>query len=129
MPSFPWHIKLVIKQKQKQSKIMVAIISIILLNFFSYFFLLCFVSLSLFFSPSVCLSVFLVPYPTHMEVLRLGVESKLQLPACTTATAMWDPSCVCNLHHSSQQRWIFNPLSQARDPTFLLMDTSQACYC
>ena len=37
----------------------------------------------------------------HMEVTRLGVESKLQLLACTTATATPDPSHVCNLHHTS----------------------------
>ena len=35
-----------------------------------------------------------------MEVPRLGVESELQLPAYTTATATPDPSHVCNLHHS-----------------------------
>ena len=29
-----------------------------------------------------------------MEVPRLGVELELQLPAYTTAAAMWDPSCV-----------------------------------
>ena len=29
--------------------------------------------------------------PWHMEVLRLGVKSGLQLPAYTTATAMQDP--------------------------------------
>ena len=38
-----------------------------------------------------------------MEVPRLGVESELQLLAYTTATAMLDLSCVCDLHHSSQQ--------------------------
>ena len=27
-----------------------------------------------------------------MEVPRLGVELELPLPACTTATATWDPS-------------------------------------
>ena len=32
-----------------------------------------------------------------------------------TATAMWDPSRVCDLHHSSRQRWILNPLSKATD--------------
>ena len=32
------------------------------------------------------------------------VESELQLPAYTTATAMWDLSLLCNLHHSSRQR-------------------------
>ena len=47
-------------------------------------------------------------YPWHMEVPRLGVESKLQLPAYTTATAMWDPSHICDLQHSSRQRQILN---------------------
>ena len=51
----------------------------------------------------------------HMEVPRLGVESELQLPAYTTATATWDPSHVCDLHHSSLQHQILNPLSEARD--------------
>ena len=60
----------------------------------------------------------------HMEVLRLGVESELQLLAYTTATAMPDPSRVCNLHHSSWQRQILNPLSEARDQTHIFMDTS-----
>ena len=31
---------------------------------------------------------FLGPNPQHMEVPRLGVDSELQLPAYTTATAM-----------------------------------------
>ena len=44
-----------------------------------------------------------------MEVPRLGVEL--------------DPSHVCNLYHSSWQRRIFNPLSEARDQTHILMDT------
>ena len=30
-------------------------------------------------------------------------------------SATRDPSRVCNLHHSSQQRRIINPLSEARD--------------
>ena len=39
---------------------------------------------------------------------------------------MQDPCHVYNLHHhSSQQCWIFNPLSNARDWTHILMDTSQ----
>ena len=29
------------------------------------------------------------------------------------------------LHHSSQQRWILNPLSKARDRTCILMDAGQ----
>ena len=40
------------------------------------------------------------------------------------ATAMWDPSHIRNLHHSSQQHLIPNPLSRARDRTHVLMDTS-----
>ena len=43
--------------------------------------------------------------------------------AYSTATAMADPSCVCSLHHSSQQCPIFNPLSGARDQTHILIDT------
>ena len=43
---------------------------------------------------------FLGPHPWHMEVPRLGLEFKLQLLAYATATAMWDPSCICNPHHS-----------------------------
>ena len=58
---------------------------------------------------------FLGPHLQHMEVPRLGVELKVQLLACTTATAMRDPSCTWNLHCSSQQCWILNPLSEARD--------------
>ena len=51
------------------------------------------------------------------EILRLGVESELQLLASATATAMWDPGCICDLHHSSWQCWILNLLSGARDQT------------
>ena len=55
------------------------------------------------------------------EVPRLGVELELQLPAYITESP--DPSCVCNLHHSSWQCWILNPLSEARNRTCILMDT------
>ena len=65
-----------------------------------------------------------------MEVLRLGVKSELPLPAYTvaTATATPDPSCVYDLWHSSWQRRILNPLSEARDRTHSLMDTSWVSY-
>ena len=59
-----------------------------------------------------------------MEVPSLGVESELQLLAYTTATAMWDPSHVWNLHHSSRQHQSPDPLSEARDRIGILMDTS-----
>ena len=32
------------------------------------------------------------------------------------------------IHHSSQQCWILNPLSKARDWTQILMDPSQVCF-
>ena len=45
--------------------------------------------------------------------------------AYTTATEMQDLSCICNLHHSWQQRQIHNPLSEAKDWTCILVNTSQ----
>ena len=59
--------------------------------------------------------------PTSYEVPTPGVKSEPQLPAYTTATATWDLSHVCNLHHSSPDP---RPLSKARDGTRILMDTS-----
>ena len=67
---------------------------------------------------------FLGPHLWHMEVLRLGMESELQLLAYATATATPDASCICDLHHSSwQRRILINPLSQTRDRTRVLVDT------
>ena len=63
-----------------------------------------------------------------MEVPRLGVKSELQLPAYTTATAIPDPSRIFDLHHSSQEHGILNPLSEARDQTRILMNTSRVHY-
>ena len=54
-----------------------------------------------------------------MEVPRLGVETELQLLADTTATAARDPSCVCDLYHSSWQCWVLNPLSEPMDGTHI----------
>ena len=51
-------------------------------SFFFFFFFFCFLEL----------------YPQHMEVPRLGVQSELWLPAYATATAMQDPSRICDLH-------------------------------
>ena len=59
-----------------------------------------------------------------MEVPRLGVKLELQLLAYTTATATLGPSQVCDLHHSSQFQ-ILNPLSEVRDRTHVLMDTTR----
>ena len=54
-----------------------------------------------------------------MEVPRLGVES-LPKP---------DMSHISNLHHSSWQDWVLNPLSEARDRNYVLMDASQIHFC
>ena len=67
---------------------------------------------------------FLGPHLRPMDVPRLGIELELQLPASTTATATWDPSHGCDLDHSSGQRQIPDPLSEARDQTHILVDTS-----
>ena len=87
------------------------------LNFLSFF-------LSFFF-----FFAFLGVHLQHMEVSRLGVESELQLPAYTTATATRDPSRICNLHHRSRQLQIPNPLNKARDQIYVLMGTNRVCVC
>ena len=69
--------------------------------------------------------LFLGPHVWHIEVPRLGVKSGLQLPTYTTATATQDLCSICNLHHSSWQHRILNPLSEARDCTHTLIDISQ----
>ena len=85
-------------------------------------FYLCFIYLFIY------LFCFLEPYLWHMEVPRLGVKSELQLPAYTTATTTQDLSCICNLHHSSQQHQILNPRSKVRNRTHNLMVPSQICF-
>ena len=58
----------------------------------------------------------------------LGLKSELQLLAYTTATATWDMSHICSLHHSSRQHRIPNPLSRARDRIRNLMVPCQICF-
>ena len=64
-----------------------------------------------------------------MEVPRLGVKSELQWLATATAiattTATLGLSRFCDLHHSSWERQILNPLSEAGDHTHILIDTSR----
>ena len=64
----------------------------------------------------------------HMEVPRRGVELEVQLPAYTTATATQDLSRICDLHHSSRQRQILNPLREAGDQTRNLRVPSRICF-
>ena len=63
-----------------------------------------------------------------MEVLRLEVQSELQQLTRAIATAIGDQILVCDLHYSSQQCWILNPLSETRDQTHVLMHTSRVGY-
>ena len=69
---------------------------------------------------------FLGPYPQHMEIHRLEVQSELQLPPYATAAP--DPSRVFDLYHSSWHRWILNPPSEAWDRTRNLMVPSWICF-
>ena len=62
--------------------------------------------------------------PTIYGSSQVRVKSELQLLAYTTATATQDLSCVCDLHHSSWHWRMVNPLSEARDWTWILMDAS-----
>ena len=62
-----------------------------------------------------CCFCFAEPHLQHVAAPRLGLKSELQPPAYPAATATRDPSCVCHLHHSSQQLQILNPLNEARD--------------
>ena len=75
---------------------------------------------------SIFLNIFLGLHPWQMEIW-IGVESELQLLAFGTATATQELSHFCELHHSSKQHRILNPLSEARGLTCILMDTSQIC--
>ena len=72
---------------------------------------------------------FLALHSLHVEVPRTGVESELKLLAYATVTATQDSSCICKLQHSLCQCWFPHPLSEARDWTNILMDTSWIQFC
>ena len=64
-------------------------------------------------------------HPWHLEIPRLGVKLELQLLAYATASATPDPSHICNLHQGSWQHQSISPLSEARNRTHILVDTSR----
>ena len=57
-----------------------------------------------------------------------GFRLGLQLPAYTRATATQGPSHFCDLHHSSRQCRILNPLNEARDWTRSFIVPSRICF-
>ena len=59
--------------------------------------------------------LFLGLYLQHTGTPKLGVESELQLPTYTTATATPDLCGNCKLHRNFWQHQILNPLREARD--------------
>ena len=71
-----------------------------------------------------CWAFFFKVSPSAYGVPRLGVKLALQLPAYTVATVTWDPSHISDLHHSSWRCRISGWLSDVRDRTYVLMDTS-----
>ena len=80
----------------------------------------------LFFKIYLFIGLFLGPHLRHMEVPRPEVQSELQLLAYTTTAATQEPHQVWDLHLISQQHQIFNPLSEVRDRTVVLMYASRA---
>ena len=64
-----------------------------------------------------------------MEGPRLGVQSELLPLAYARATVTPDLSRICNLQHSSWQRQILNPLSEAKDRTQNLLVPSRTRFC
>ena len=65
-------------------------------------------------------------HPWYTEVPKLGVQSKLSLPAYTTAPAMLDPSQICNLHHGNTGA-LTHWANKARNWTWVLLDPSWVC--
>jgi len=72
----------------------------------------------------IYLFCFLGLHLRDMEVPRLGVKSELHLHATATATRLY----LRPIYYSSQQGCILNPLREAKDQTWVLMDTSQVCF-
>ena len=71
-----------------------------------------------------CFVLFLLFRATPAAHRGSQVRGRIETTAYATATAMWDPRRFCDLHHSSWQRQILNPLSKARDGTLILTDPS-----
>ena len=53
--------------------------------------------------------------PWYMEIPRLETNQSCSCRAYATTAVTSDWSSVCDLHHSSKECWIHNPLIEARD--------------
>ena len=69
--------------------------------------------------------VFLGLHSWHMEAPRLN-QSCSRWP--TPQPRQWRIQIICDLHSSSWQHQILNPVSKARDWICVLMDASQFCF-
>ena len=76
----------------------------------------------------VCLFVLLFRV-ARMAYGSSQARGRIRAAVASQPWQWWDPSHVCNLHYSSRQCWILNPLSKARDRTQVLRDTSQIHFC
>ena len=57
-----------------------------------------------------------------------GSQARGEIIAMATNPHHSQSTVWSDLHHSSQQHWILNPLSEARGQTYILMDTSQISF-
>ena len=73
-------------------------------------------------------SFYLLGHAQHVEVSRLGVKVGATAAGLHHRHSNAKTNLVCDLYHSSRQHWILNPLSKARDPTHVLMDTNLVHY-
>ena len=77
----------------------------------------------------LCLFAFFRAAPATCGGSQARGQIRATATGLTTATAMLDPSHVCDLHHRSRQRLNLNPLSEARDRTCNLVVPSWICFC
>ena len=87
------------------------------------FFLLFFLYYFIFFFSSFFFFFFWGPHLWYMKVPGLGSWIRVANEAYTTAKAIGDLICICNLFYSLWQFQILNPTSEARNQTPILRDT------
>ena len=68
---------------------------------------------------------FLGPHPNIWRFPGQGSNRSHSCQSTPQPQQCQDLSHVCDLHHRSWQCWNFNPLSKARDQTYILTDSSR----